>query len=880
MTIKFNPPSCVFPDTAVGSTSYRKIACYQPYLMASEHDISVDVAKPFTSKPYNESAYGKSVSGNVRMLRNYVSKQYADAASYRIVDVLDSTNNIFNTVNQSGLNLKLYKTSKSSFVETEVTLCEKGTDTVFNSRGGAGKHMVYDSTGNYILCAYMYQNDSGHNFEVKKIDPDDLSVVDTYTDTNADYEFDISDIILGENDTLFICGYGGSDGKLMAFDLNSFTISQLIDITGYPAYSISAKYANGTQYVFAGCSGLIHTYSLKNGFVLESQSIPNPGENIPVAMPRDFGLIKNNQYAVVAGEINKFTPSHCLKSESATPLYVLMGNKTYTISDFIFTARFIPTTDDQNKTIYTDGRETFRIYISSANVLTVDIRHAGAGVWLNMATSVALPIVANDTIDMYLARQHNVWLLSINGKVYTMTNGAEYDTDISFETGFETAQVFNDATGDFFVRSMKLELATEVLFDFVFNYNPTGKHVSNGHAMSVSFEEYSQPTASFALFREYSDRIKLAERRVAGALYFNNTMYLIRDRATRTNSITRIDLISKKILKNSGNLISDSPLWTAVAEFTRNMAVSVLDGTLYFCTSIPYGTYDTLVYTGKTNLNLSYESNAKYCELAFTPTVAGVFSDNLVINTVLLKELKSFDSLPILGIGFTQETRIVPYSTIMIENCGDDYMRYNYADLDYYTVFKYERFPEWNPPEPSQRYVYNSNTGTFTQNALGTFQKVADILSIHGAQDLGSQFDAYFDTVNFYYDISQAHLIKNNPVGFFLVSAVSMMANEITYTLDSNYRFNTDKEVKLNGRKEETSLFSDAQLCYALGSKQIEVNEITAINSRDHRCIKFRIKMRRSNPEIASKYSEYVYDDWRIFEIKYTPSDLFYVEGE
>lgn len=877
MTIKFNPPSCVFPDTAVGSTSYRKIACYQSHLMTSEHDISVDVAKPFTSKPYNESAYGKSVSGNVRMLRNYVSKQYAyaPAPNYRIVDVLDSTNNIFNTVNRAGVHLKLYKTSKSSFAETETTLCEKGADMVFNSRGGAGKHMVYDSTGNYILCAYMYRNDSGHNFEVKKIDPYDLSVVDTYTDpsTNADYEFDISDIILGENDTLFICGYGGSDGKLMAFDLDSFTISQLIDIAGYKAYSISAKYANGTQYVFAGCGGLIHTYSWTSGggFVLESQSIPNPGEDIPISMPRDFGLIKNNQYAVVADEINKFTPSHCLKSESATPLYILMGNKTYTISDFIFSARFIPSTDDQNKTIYTNGRETFRIYISSANVLTVDIRHAV--IWLNMATSAALPIIANDTIDMYLARQHNVWLLSINGIVYTMTNGAEYDTDISFETGFETARVFNDATGDFFVRSMKLELATEVLFDFVFNYSSTGKHVSNGHAMSHVAYSYSQPTASYALFREYTGIIELAEGRVKGALYFNNTMYLIRDSAIRTNSMTRIDLISKKILKNSGNLISDSPLLTAAAVFTRNMAVSVLDDTLYFCTSVLYNNYDMLFYTGKTNLNLSYESNAKYCELAFAPTAAGIFLDDLVINTD--------NSLPILGIGFTQETRVVPYSTIMIENCGDDYMRYNYSNPSYYTVYKYERFPEWGGPEPSQRYIYNSKTGTFTQNALGTFQKVADNISIQGVQDLGSQFDAYFDTVNFYYDISQAHLIKNNPVGFFLVSAVSMMANEITYTLDSNYRFNTDKEVKLNGRKEETSLFSDAQLCYALGSKQIEVNEITAINSRDHRCIKFRIKMRRSNPEIASKYSEYVvYDDWRIFEIKYTPSDLFYVEGE
>ncbi|HQJ59486.1 MAG TPA: hypothetical protein PKV35_00710, partial [bacterium] len=68
MTIKFNPSSCVFPDTAIGSTSYRKIACYQPYLMVSEHDISVDASKPFTIKPYNESAYGKSVSDNVRML--------------------------------------------------------------------------------------------------------------------------------------------------------------------------------------------------------------------------------------------------------------------------------------------------------------------------------------------------------------------------------------------------------------------------------------------------------------------------------------------------------------------------------------------------------------------------------------------------------------------------------------------------------------------------------------------------------------------------------------------------------------------------------------------------------------------------------------------
>jgi hypothetical protein len=871
MTIIFKPSSCLFPDTAVGSVSYRKIACYQDKLMVSEHDISVNASKPFTSKPYNESAYGKSVLDNERMLRNYVSKQYEDSVGYRIVDVLDSVNNIFNTVNRAGTHLKLYKTSKSSFVETEVTLCAKTVGT-FISRD-AGKHMVYDSSNNYILCAYMYENGAGHNFEVKKINPDDLSVVDTYTDTHANYNFDIKDIILGEGDILYIVGSDGTDGKLIAFDvLSSFALLHLETIAGYPAHSVSAKYANNSQYVFAGCEGLLHTYSwtLAGGFVLQSQSIPDPGEGIPVSMPRDFGLIKNSQYAVVADEINKFTPSHCLKSEAATPLYVLFGSKNYSISDFIFTARFIPTTDDQDKIIYTDGRETFRIHISSANVLTVDIDPAGTG-WLNMVTSVAIPVVANDTIDMYLARQNNVWLLLINGTVYALTDGAEFDTDIDFATGNEIANVFSDATGDFFLRSMKLELATEVLFDFVFNYSSSGSHTSNGFVMSVSDVAYSQPTASYALFREYPDRIQIAEANIIGAvIHKSNTMYVIRDNATRDNSISRIDINAKSVTKNSGNLISDSNVWTSVAVFTRNMVASVLDDTLYFCTSIPYGTYDTLVYTGKTNLDLSYESNAKYCELAFAPAAASVFSDNLVINTV--------DSLPILGIGYVQEARVVPYSTIMIENCGDDYMRYNYANPDFYTVFKYRRFPEWDLPEASSRYVYNSKLGTFTQNAAGTFERVEEILSAQGIQSLGSQFDAYFDTVNFYYDISQAHLIKNNPVGFFLVSAVSMMANEITYTLDSNYRFNTDREIKLNGRKEETSLFSDSQLCYALGSKQIEVNEITAINSRDHRCIKFRIKMRRSNPDITDFKN--AYDDWRIFEIKYTPSDLFYVEGE
>ena len=124
------------------------------------------------------------------------------------------------------------------------------------------------------------------------------------------------------------------------------------------------------------------------------------------------------------------------------------------------------------------------------------------------------------------------------------------------------------------------------------------------------------------------------------------------------------------------------------------------------------------------------------------------------------------------------------------------------------------------------------------------------------------------DTINLFYDWSDGKLVKDSPVDIYCVMGTSAMRMEIYTALDTNYNFNDEGDPHKCGSDPETALLSNTNV-FVTGAKQIEVID-TRLDSRNARSIKFRIKA-----ETGSKY-----DSFKIFEIRYSPTDAFYIAGD
>ena len=137
----------------------------------------------------------------------------------------------------------------------------------------------------------------------------------------------------------------------------------------------------------------------------------------------------------------------------------------------------------------------------------------------------------------------------------------------------------------------------------------------------------------------------------------------------------------------------------------------------------------------------------------------------------------------------------------------------------------------------------------------------------------GENFEAYIDTINFYYDPSMADNIERNPITVFLSFAQSMMKAELVWTLDSNYNFNDYRTYFNLGEIVETASV-DNENAFFRGSKQVEVKNVV-LDERDGKAIKFRIFAR-----VTDENNDEVLDEWRIYHIKLLPNDAFTLDGD
>ena len=855
MTMQVAPSAVIFKDTAVDSANVVRVSTWQDTLAPIERSCSLNVSKPFTMKPFGSASYSKTEDNDL-IFRNYLLTAGAIATTRKVPDMLQSDTHVF-SVEVYGAVVNIHKTSKTSYADSEIELVDAGEYDLQDS----SKFMAYDKDGNIIVLVF-YENGDGHVFKVFKIDPVSFEVSDSYNTDGSNYDVEIKDVRIA-GDKLFAVGYkdGASNGILFVFDIDAFDSAPDDEtLTGILPESLEVI-TNETldiDILLIGSSDLISVYQVvisTGDFLPLSSCVPDSDSGTCYSIQkRMITGIYNDVYSVTGGKVNRFDPQFCIKSPSTGT--DLMMSKTFNVDNFYLKARFIPENNDTTKQIF-EIENTFRIILSASNVLTVDLYVVDA--WVNMATSGTLDIKARDTHDIIIRRTSDVWTVTLNGTTTAMTDGDEYDTVFN-TTGDDDTVIFTDEADNIWLRSFLLILGTETVCDITFNYSASGIH-SNAFGTVVDSEESSN--SSYALFRYYDIELT-GKANTIGGVISGQYLYTVRDTGARDNSISKITLeLSSE--ENSGNIWYPDGTYGSFV-FSKNMIVSDVDEIIYFSGMASLTVSMILTRTfcvGKIGTDLSYEINKRYCDFRFAPTVSGIFTDVWVVDSENLVAL--------VGVGFVEAARTIPYGTIIMEQGHTDYMRMSGTPVTK-SVYVYKKISPWES-FAGTKYAYSATAGTFTESAGGSYKRLEKLQKV---QSVSEDYDSYYDTINFYYDVSGSHLVQNNPIALYLASAVSMMATEVFYTLDSNYRMNIEEELKINGQEAETSSFVNT-LIYAVGSKQLEVSEVEAINTRDHKCIKFRIKAKIANPAMAGQEG---YDEWRIFELKYTPSDLFYVEGE
>lgn len=862
-----SPTSGLFPDTKVGDSSEIKIKCYQDKLFPTNHDYELDAAKPFLMKPYGESAYALTFSNEALSLRNYIYSLCKGTPYYnRVADVVNTENFVYGAISYRSIRTDKYlgieKISKSSYARTQLEFIDTRTDVIVHDF-----NKIILPYGDNFVAAYIFEDALGFNLIVKQFDAD-LTVSATLSDIDAAYDFEIKDLKISSG-KLFIIGYktSASDGILIVVDLATSAILATETVTGYLPETLAIKQEASfdSDILLIGCDSMILTAFCvisDSDFAILSKSIPNAdGDDCVAIEDGRTGIVGNYFYSVTSDTVAPFNPLGCLKSDTGAEknVFIIGGPTSYTLTDLAFEMVFIPENDTDEKTLIDDSNN-IRIKITAANALLIEC-YTDAG-WATMVTSAVLPVKAFDVAKVNVTRVSDEWTIEFNDISYVVTYDVGYDTIV---TVYENSVfVLGSDFDPIFIRSVSLENATSTLFDFVFNLSSSGFYSSGEFVVSGASRAGTAPRQSYAMFRRYEYEITL-DPHVIGAKYSNKNMYFIRDNGSRAASISKLSMPDGLSGSDSEAIISSDSTEAAATDFRKIIDISEADEMIYFCANCGSGyVFEKTATIGKIGLDLSYKINKRYCEFKFTPTEAGIFKDNWVIDSVT--------GMPLLGIGYTQADRVVPYGTILMGEGVKDYARL--GDSGSVNVDTYVRISPWET-FAGRRYAYSLATQTFTADTDGTYKKVSYQTLI---QDESEDFEAYFDTVNYYFNKTNP-IIKSNPISLFLVSAVSVIANDIMVTLDSNYRFDENAiEIKMNGYEEESSSFENDTV-YALGSKQIEVDKVECINSRPGNAVKFRIRARLNNPRISAGTIE-VYGPWRIFELKYTPSNLFYTEGK
>lgn len=261
----------------------------------------------------------------------------------------------------------------------------------------------------------------------------------------------------------------------------------------------------------------------------------------------------------------------------------------------------------------------------------------------------------------------------------------------------------------------------------------------------------------------------------------------------------------------------------------------------------------TLIDEGSGMESFSFVCNRQDAEFKFAPNTVGIYQDDLVMTS----QTFSFD-----GICYEPDFAYVAKCPIIKMGEGHkDMLRF--ADTP--ATVSVDFYSRAESGFAGTRYIYDSYNANFFQNTTGKFKKVTKSLKV---QSVAEVFESWVDSINLFYDWSDGKLVKDSPVSIFCVMGVSAMRMDIYTALDTNYNFNDEGDPQKCGTAPETSLLSNTNV-FVTGAKQVEILE-TRLDNRVGRSIKFRIKA-----ETGEKY-----DSFKVFEIRYAPTDAFFIAGD
>lgn len=274
----------------------------------------------------------------------------------------------------------------------------------------------------------------------------------------------------------------------------------------------------------------------------------------------------------------------------------------------------------------------------------------------------------------------------------------------------------------------------------------------------------------------------------------------------------------------------------------------------------------------KSDSLLSFECNASTLLIQFDATDPSVTPGEPQTDILYFSDyytwLEESDEFNLIGYAYIQDTLPTPPYPLIIcnENSHVDFLRYGETteDIPYYSIYRGQT--------GVTRYDYDVSTNSFYEDANGRFVLGTMTKKV---QDTYDNFDAYVETPNL--TISQVlEEIKSEVIEAFLKVGVSEVRAEVSWTSDTNYRTNSEKEYLLCGSPEETARLDDGTglPVYFAGSKQIEI-KTTSIDQRVSRSFRLRIEAR-----ITDLDNNAYYDDFRVFHVTIKSDPAIAIEGD
>lgn len=863
MTLQFPLLSPVsFPATEKNKNSIIKMALYKNVVgKASNYDF--DTSKPFSFKFHDDAAFSQSKTAQ-KYFPNGLSVDVAANGVNAIVDFVEDITHIYAVYKYTdGISFKvdLYKVAKSEILKLSPTFTVQTIYTgtcVFESQ--YHRHMAQDD--DYIYVILNAHTDLAKLFALKIQKSDFTSITSINISTAATTYIGVFDIDQ-DSASLYVAGrstVGGNDfGGIFQITKSPFAFGLAKTIASTElGYNLSTLVVPEDNVIFTSGSGSDLNYGTmftNNGTTIEVES------KVLISFDSD-----DDAFLTSCNDKEYSTKRAYICTEDGGRRYIkgfdtikgLSGKGSFyyyegvfeavDVSDFVLSLELNyaeQSADSENILDINTGSGRMHLYMDSSGVLTLDY-DTGTPVIIAQGSEAAFlarytTAQAKQTLRIYIARETGVVTMKLNDVDCVVSDSSSMI--IPF-TNMECVLGADFADGD----------APE--FRSINFYSKGKRIIDQDYQLGGLPSQQSGILFDTTLVSKQVAFYKFDEEGITAGNRINCTANMVYFDSCEAADVIRIGRYNT----SDGTIIFSEELNGFGLSSSVVKALGSKYGYVYFLSNMSISAGILAFNISKINVvndfgtdRFSFSCNAQNAEFKFAPSTVGVYQDTLVMTG----QNFSFD-----GICYEPDFAYLAKCPIIKMGEGHaDMLRFASTPA----VISIDYYSKAEAGYAGTKYIYDSYNANFIVNATGKYKKVTKSLAIQSTAEV---FESWLDTINLFYDWSDGKLVKDSPVDIYCVMGVSAMRMEIYTALDTNYNFNDEGDPHKCGSNPETALLSNT-VAFVTGAKQVEVID-TRLDSRNARSIKFRIKA-----ETGSKY-----DSFKIFEIRYSPTDAFYIAGD